>query len=197
MRNIKNEIYISVDVEASGPIPLEYSMLSFGAAAFTEDGELIDTFERNLEELPDAKRHPDTMLWWATQPKAWEECRKNLETPKRAMIQFDIWLKKLKSQTNANPVFIGYPASFDFMFIYVYLIKFVGYSIFSFSALDMKTYAYSLLNIPFRQAVKKNFPKSWRSKKKHTHVALNDAIEQGETFFKMRKQQLGELNSGL
>ncbi|MFT7224040.1 MAG: hypothetical protein ACI82Z_001588 [Cellvibrionaceae bacterium] len=37
-----------------------------------------------------------------------------------------------------KPVFVGYPASYDFMFVYWYLIKFVGTSPFSYFALDVK-----------------------------------------------------------
>ena len=40
------EIYLSVDVEADGPIPGPYSMLSFGIAAFSIDKVLLGTFSR-------------------------------------------------------------------------------------------------------------------------------------------------------
>jgi len=36
---------------------------------------------------------------------------------------------------------VGYPAAFDFLFVYWYLIRFTGESPFSHSALDLKTYA--------------------------------------------------------
>jgi hypothetical protein len=38
------EIYVSTDIEADGPIPGSYSMLSFASAAFSEERELIDNF---------------------------------------------------------------------------------------------------------------------------------------------------------
>ena len=44
---MSNEIYVSVDVESDGPYPLDYSMLSFGAAAFTSEGVMINTFSAN------------------------------------------------------------------------------------------------------------------------------------------------------
>ena len=49
-------------------------------------------------------------------------------------------------------MFVAYPAGFDFLFVYWYLIHFVGRSPFSFSALDMKTYAAALLKLPYRNA---------------------------------------------
>jgi hypothetical protein len=77
------EIYVSVDVEADGPIPGPYSMLSVGAAAFNPDKTLVSTFEANLETLPGASQDPETLEWWKAQPEAWEMCRRNLE-PRRA-----------------------------------------------------------------------------------------------------------------
>lgn len=45
MTNEKLETYLSVNVEADGPIPGPYSMLSIGAVAYTaEEGELIDEY---------------------------------------------------------------------------------------------------------------------------------------------------------
>jgi hypothetical protein len=43
------------------------------------------------------------------------------------------WIKTL----TAKPVFVAYPAGFDFLFVYWYLIRFVGESPFSHSALDI------------------------------------------------------------
>ena len=37
------ECYVSIDIEADGPIPGTYSMLSLGAAAFDSEGNLHDT----------------------------------------------------------------------------------------------------------------------------------------------------------
>ena len=42
------EIYLSVDVEADGPIPGPYSMLSFGIAAFSIDKVLLAAAEQRL-----------------------------------------------------------------------------------------------------------------------------------------------------
>jgi hypothetical protein len=183
-----SEIFISVDVETDGPIPAEFSMLSVGAAAFSEGGELLGTFERNLETLDGAKQNPETMQWWDTQPEAWEACRKNLVHPKDAMMDLTKWVGELERQYGAKAVFLAYPAGFDFTFVYWYLIKFVGYSVFSFSSLDIKSYAMAVLGTPFRETTKRNFPKKWKSKKRHNHVALQDAIGQGELFINILKE---------
>jgi len=85
-------------------------------------------------------------------------------------------------------VFVGYPATYDFAFVHWYLIKFIGSSVFSFSALDMKSFAMAILGANFRGTTKKNMPKEWLTGlPKHTHVAVDDAIEQGVLFIRMLK----------
>ena len=77
------EIYVSTDVEADGPIPGPHSMLSFGSAAFLPDKTLLGTFAANLETLPGATAHPQTMDFWQTQPEAWAACRRDPQPPER------------------------------------------------------------------------------------------------------------------
>lgn len=186
-----NEFYVSVDIEADGPIPGPNSMLSIGAAAFSYDGKMLSTFSANLETLPGAVGDPSTMDWWKTQPEAWKAHRENTESPEVAMKRFLSWLKESSEKLHGSkPVFVGYPAGFDFLFTYWYLIRFCGESPFSFSALDIKTYAAAMMKCGYRDAVKKNMPKRWFSKAPHTHKALDDAIEQGELFCKMLSENM-------
>jgi hypothetical protein len=87
-------------------------------------------------------------------------------------------------------VFVGYPAGFDFLFVYWYLIRFVGTSPFSFSALDIKTYAMALMGTDYRESTKKHMPKRWfAGLPPHTHKAVDDAVEQGFLFDAMLKER--------
>lgn len=176
-----HEIYVSTDVETDGPIPGPHSMLSLGSAAYTADKRLVATFTANLETLPGAAAHPRTAEWWATQPEAWAACRSDLEAPEAAMLRYVAWLNTLEGK----PVFVAYPAGFDFLFVYWYLIRFAGESPFSHSALDMKSFAMALLKTDYRASTKKNMPKRWFDPLPHSHVALDDAIEQGALFCNM------------
>lgn len=185
MNNIQ-EIYISTDVETDGKIPGRNSMLSFGSAAFTADKKLISTFSANLELLEGARPDEDTAEWWCTQPEAWAACRKDLMPPRDAMYKYKDWIKSLPGK----PVFVGYPAGFDFLFIYWYLIYFTGSSPYSFSALDVKSYAMAVLKTPYRDTTKRSMPKRWFENVPHTHVALDDAIEQGYLFCNMLKDNM-------
>lgn len=175
------EIYISTDIETDGPIPGSYSMLSFASAAYLADKTLVSTFSANLETLPVASSDPNTMKWLAQQPEAWEACRQNLQLPETAMRAYVAWIKTLQGR----PVFVAYPAGFDFTFVYWYLIRFVGESPFSHSALDIKTYAMAMMKTEYRASTKKAMPRHWFDPVKHTHVALDDAIEQGVLFCNM------------
>jgi len=178
---MESEIYISTDVEADGKIPGLSSMLSFGSAAYTENKKLISTFTANLHQLPNAQPDPETMAWWKTQPEAWKACRESPKDPDVMMKNYYHWLNSFKMK----PVFVGYPAAYDFMWIYWYLIKFVGKSPFSHSALDIKTMAMVMLKKPYRKSFKKSMPKRWFDDLPHTHKALDDAIEQGALFCNM------------
>ena len=135
------EIYVSTDIEADGPIPGPHSMLSFGSAAYQADKTLIATFAANLETLPGAAGDPNTMAWWGQNAAARDDCRTDLQPPHVAMKNYVEWLKALPGR----PVFVAYPAGFDFLFVYWYLIRFAGESPFSHSALDVKTYAMGAL----------------------------------------------------
>lgn len=178
------EIYVSTDIEADGPIPGPHSMLSFASAAYRADKTLVSTFSRNLKTLPGAAAHPKTEAWWKTQPEAWAACRSNQREPADAMREYVSWLRALP----AKPVFVGYPASFDFMFVYWYLMKFVGESPFSHSALDIKTFAMCLLGSAYIASTKKKMPQRWFDELPHTHVALDDALGQGALFCNMLRE---------
>ena len=182
------EVYVSTDVEADGPIPGPHSMLSFASAAFVVDRsagsfEKVGEFSRNLELLEGARPDPATREWWRKNAAAYEATRQQCVPPERAMPDYVEWLKGLeRGDPRRLPVFVGYPASYDFMFVYWYLIRFAGSSPFSHSALDVKTLAMARLGSGFREVSKRTMPRRWFGAARHTHVALDDAIEQGELF---------------
>ncbi len=181
---MKPEIYVSTDVESDGPIPGPYSMLSFASAAYTLEKEILGTFSANLVLLEGASQNPATMEFWNDNPAAWDACRIDPREPEEAMRAYVKWVEALPGK----PVFVAYPAGFDFMFVYWYLIRFAGRSPFSHSALDMKTLAMAMLNTGYRDATKKNMPKRWFDDFPHTHVALDDAIEQGALFCNIMRE---------
>jgi hypothetical protein len=183
----RREVYVSTDVEADGPIPGPHSMLSFASAAFLDDGELVGTYSANLETLDGASGHPDTMRWWLSQPDAWAACRQDPRPAAAVLPEYVSWLGGLPGR----PVFVAYPAGFDFTFVYWYLHRFTGGSPFSHAALDVKTFAMAVLGTKFRDTAKRAMPRRWFTDRPHTHVALDDALEQGELFIRMLAEARG------
>jgi hypothetical protein len=172
------EIYVSTDIEADGPIPGPHSMLSFASAAYTADKQLVATFTANLETLPGAQAHPTTMNWWLEHPDALAASRVNPKPPSEVMQTYHDWLQALPG----TPVFVGYPAAFDYMFIYWYLINFVGDCPFEHSALDIRSYAMAFLKQNYNESGKQNLPIAWLEDLPLAHIALDDAMQQGLLF---------------
>ncbi len=183
---MNKEVYVSVDIEADGPIPGDFSMLSLGAVAFNDDGVEIDSFSVNLYPLEGARQYPKTMEWWKTQPEAWDEVQRNRVSPEVGMWEFSSWLNALYEE--GTPVFVGYPATFDFTFVFWYLQHFTGGCPFGWAGLDIKTYAMACMDSSYRGAAKRHMPKEWsKNRGKHSHIAVEDAREQGHLFFNIRK----------
>lgn len=190
---MKHDIFISTDVEADGKVPTRNSMLSFGSAAYDINKNLLGTFSVNLEEFPGASPDPLTMSeFWNKNPDnsaAYAETRKNLKNPKIAMQEYKQWIESLGS----NYVFVGYPAPYDFMWISFYFLYFLGESPFNHSrCLDAKSFAMATLKKEkLSYATKRNMPRNWFDNIKHTHVAVDDAVEQGALFINMLRANLG------
>ena len=175
------EIYVSTDIETDGPLPGIHAMLSIGSAAYTADKVLLGTFSANLESVPELTSDPETRAWWATQPEAWAACRRDPEPPATVLARYLAWLKSLPGR----PVFVAYPAAFDFPFVAWYLHRYTGENPFGYTVIDIKTYAMALLGKPYRHCGKHAMPPDWFDPMPHTHVALDDALEQGSLFCNM------------
>lgn len=199
---MKREIYVSIDIEADGPIPGRNSMLNFGAAAFdlaADDPTVpIATFEANLEPLEEAEVDPDTEAWWKRQPEAWAYVTSNQRPASEVMPEFLRWTRNLPG----SPVMVCYP-SYDFMWMHWYIMAFGGVlrSPYSFAALDVKTLAMAAmqrLGEPdmFKGTAKRSMSKhrdgAWfKGQPSHDHTGLSDAIGQGILFVNIWKELRG------
>lgn len=187
---ILHETYISVDMEADGPIPGPNSMLSLAAAVITLDKIVVDQFEVNLVELDGAKPHPETTKFWRKNQAAYETTRTNIIQPRVAMRNFHHWLKKIEDN-HPNPVFVGYPVTFDFMWVNWYLNYFVGENVLGWAGFDIKTAISIQSKLPYRASTKRTMPAVFRSSHPHTHIAMDDAIEQGEIAVNIIRESYG------
>ncbi|GAA2402922.1 hypothetical protein Cme02nite_43590 [Catellatospora methionotrophica] len=188
---MRADMYFSVDVEADGPIPGPYSMLSFGAAVAGTRGESFArtdpaaaTFYRELRPISD-EFMPAAL---AVSGLDREALAREGTHPEVAMREFSRWVTQTAGEH--RPVFVAYPASFDWMFVYWYLIRFTGASVFGHSGcLDVKT-AYAIkAGVPFGGATKRAMPRHLMSERRHTHHALDDALEQADLFANLMSWQ--------
>lgn len=173
------QIYFSFDIEADGPIPGENSMLSIGVVAVNRQGKQLGAFYTAIDPLPGAEQNQDTMLWWDQNPKAWQEVNSNTVPPEDAVQGLHRWTMQFRY----NKVWAAYPAGFDFTFLRYYMCRYRG--IFTLSCLDMKTLGATILEIPYNQATKRNFPKSWKFRATFPHHALSDAEAQAKMLVAM------------
>lgn len=189
----KTEVFFSTDIEADGPYPGDFSMLSFASVAYAEDGTVLGAFETNLAPLVGAGQNPDTMTnFWAKEPVAWEYCTRNPQLSEVAMNKYVEWVDSIPGDLKTM---VCMPAGFDFLFMYWYMKKFAGRSPFSFSCIDTKSYVCGFRKKPYRHSSKRSWPKRWFVKDlPHTHRAIDDAREQGVSFMLMRQDNLsGEI----
>jgi hypothetical protein len=181
-----SDVYISADIEADGPIPGPYSMLSFGfTVAGRFDGEVfervdpeISTFYREL--TPISENFDSDAL--ATSGLDRRRLLHEGTPPRQAMTDARAWVKAVAQ--GSRPVMVAYPLVFDWMFLHWYFTHFVdqgspfGHS----SALDMKTmYAVKARTVTTK-ATKSQMPPRLLSQRGHHHHALGDAVEQAEMF---------------
>lgn len=189
---IDRELYISVDVEADGPGPLVNSLLQIGAVPFTLGKGLLlpKTYIANIDPLPDAKRDPNTTIeFWDKHPGLYEKVRQHARPAQVVIPEFCHWVEELAQEYKQAPICACYPCGFDFSFVYTYCIKYYGKSPFGFRCFDAKSYAAATLKSRFKIG-KRDFPVGWSDKSKHTHNALDDAVEQATMMIAMIRQNL-------
>jgi hypothetical protein len=104
--------------------------------------------------------------------------------PSAAMSAAASWIGKQAGE--ARPVLVAYPVVFDWMFLHWYFIRFHGKSPFGFSsALDMKTMYQQTARVTLDRAGRTDLPPEFSSTRRHTHNALDDAVEQAEIFSRL------------
>jgi hypothetical protein len=179
---MRDDIYISVDVEADGPIPGEFSMSSLGACVV---GRPERSFYRELRSIterfdPEAARvsglDRDRLIKEGADPAA-------------AMRDFAAWIASVTDSGRAGkPVFTAFNATFDWMFVHWYFMRFTGSDPFGISGLDVKAYYMGAMGKRrWSDTAKRNIEPRFMPARPHTHNALDDAREQAELFDNIRR----------
>lgn len=168
------EIFISVDVETSGPIPGEYSLLSLGACVV---GATARNFYVELQPLND-NYTPEALTIAGLELDA---LRARGVEPRVAMERFARWIAQ--EAAGARPVFVAFNAPFDWSFVNYYFIKFLGQNPFGHTALDIKAYYMGAFQTSWAETSMQHLPPEIHSPQQALHHhALTDAIEQAEIF---------------
>jgi DNA polymerase III epsilon subunit-like protein len=173
----KREVFISVDIEAAGPVPPDFSMLSIGACcvdALDDDG-----FYRELNPLND-RFDPDALKVTGFDLDVLK--REGME-PGTAMIEFAEWIARIAE--NSRPVFVGFNAPFDWAFINYYFHHFMGRNPFGIGGVDIKALYMGATGCTWSETRSSQFPipELQRSEK---HNALADARHQALLFLHAR-----------
>jgi ribonuclease T len=173
------EIFISVDIEAAGPVPPTYSMLSLGAVVVTNPQLTFYVEIKPVSEefVPDAMKVVGRTL---------KDFARVGHDPKEAMTAFRDWLQTVTK--DHKPVFVGFNATFDWAFVNFYFHQYLGENPFGFGGLDIKSYYMGMTGCAWEDTRSSRIAKEFKGPSPHTHQALDDAIEQGEIFRKMQEK---------
>ena len=169
-----DELYVSVDVETSGPIPGEYSLLSIGACLVAQPETSI-----YLELQPDSPKHDPEAL--AVSGLSLEKLEREGLTPQQAMLTFDQWLKS-SCQTGQKVIFVGLNAPFDWSFVNYYFHKYLETNPFGFTAIDMKAYFMGAVGCSWQETKSSKMTAALKPLSEPNHNALDDARFQAELF---------------
>lgn len=160
-----------VDIESDGPIPGDFSMISFGAVLVND--QLNKTFYGKLKPISD-KYIPVAL---AVSGFSREETL-TFEEPKKVMTDFANWIKNI---CNDRPIFISDNNGFDWMFICWYFHHFTGANPFGFSSQNLGS---------LYKGIEKDTFKTFKHlrKTKHSHHPSEDAKENAEALLYMKNE---------
>lgn len=170
----KHEVYISVDIETSGPIVSEHSMLTIGACLVYEPD--IE-FSIMLQPISNKAVEEALKVSGITLEQALEKGIPPLE----AMVQFEHWINQNVSK-NAKPVFVGLNAPFDWSFINFYFLKYLDRNPFGITAIDIKALFMGATKCNWHDTKSSSIHKYVNASLKGDHDALHDARYQAELF---------------
>lgn len=170
------ELYVAVDVEADGPIPGPYSMLSLGMAVA---GRSELTFYTELQPIS------DDFVPEALAVSGLDRDRLAREAPpaRDAMRSAAAWVDGLRRY--GRPVFLAAPAVYDGMFLHWYFMRYVGHSPFAVTGagVDLRSYWMGLTGCDWAQTHKGGIKEVLGlTGLPHTHHAGEDAAELAAVF---------------
>ena len=182
--NAAKAFYIVVDVEASGLVPGRHSLLSIGACApFTREEFYV--------ELKPATKCFDSQAM-KVNGFSFEGFGKNGKHPRQAMLEFEGWIQKISK--GRKPVFVAFPATFDWPYVSHYFYKYLDRNPFEkrlasgkldVRVLDLKSFFAGKYGLTIQETRTKRLFSVFKPQTPHTHNALDDAKGYAECMEKM------------
>jgi DNA polymerase III epsilon subunit-like protein len=156
-------LYISVDTEASGPVPALFNLVSIGAVPVREEGGRFALVpgKRFYAELKPVFPgfNPEAMAVHGIPREHLE--RTGLEPPK-AMAAFRQWVLDQAAGSTVPPVFVGHNAAFDWAYVNFYFLHTGVANPFEIFALDTKAIAFGRYGLPWEKCRKSEFAEIFR-----------------------------------
>ena len=181
------ELYVATDVEADGPIPGPYSMLSFGMSVV---GNHEYTFYTEIKPIS-GDFIPQAL---AVSGLDRDRLIREAPTAKEAMENAAQWINNLRKI--GRPVFLAGPAVWDGMFIHWYFMRYLGNSPFGStgSGIDLRSYWMGLKGCEWVKTRKGKIKNELGVKGlAHTHHAGEDAAELAAVFEAILKHRESKL----
>jgi DNA polymerase III epsilon subunit-like protein len=169
--------FISVDIEASGPNPSQYSMLSLGACSVEDPSA---TFYAELQPTS-SLAVPEAM---AVHGLSLDRLQSTGTPPGLAMASFETWVRD-QSPSDRRPVFVAYNAVFDWMFVCDYFHRTLGRNPFGHTALDIRAVYFGRSAQPWQDIRFADLAEKFLASRALTHNALEDAQMQARLFLKI------------
>ena len=182
-----SDVYLSIDVEADGPVPIVNSMTSLGicvagifdGSSYQRHDPAADTFYRELKPISEEWIPEALAVGGFTRGYLAE----NGADPAVAIPEAVAWIEHVSE--GMRPVLVAYPLTFDAAYWHAYAVRFnggadpFGHS----DHLDMKTMYQTKARSLMAKSTKRSMPVHLvESRFEHTHNALDDAMGQAELF---------------
>lgn len=173
------ELFASLDVEVKGPNPLRHHLSSIGVAVLDIEKNLYATFAVNIADWPNRTADPETMAWFQREcPEALAAMNVDPVPAPLALGAFAEWWRYLRKI--GNPAIAAAPVGFDVVWLAVACFEVLGSTPFYRPCLDIRSTVSGHLGLPYlEEAGKSSVPREYFDDLPHTHVAWEDALEQG------------------
>ncbi|MDQ3880011.1 MAG: exonuclease domain-containing protein [Chloroflexota bacterium] len=154
-------------------------MLAIGAC-LVDDPEI--GFYSELRPLS-MEATPDAM---AVNGLSMDALAESATPPARAVADFDTWIARQVPE--GKPLFAGFNAAFDWMFVNDYFHRYLGRNPFGHAALDMKSLYMGLTGAAWRETSFRNVARRYGLGERLTHNALDDARDQAALLRRMLRE---------